>query len=333
MVNSAANSSQSGSKAGSCLSALLVSLAVLIIAPPVQSAPPVLDTINFSPTTPDEAESISFVMLATDPEGQTMTRAWDFGDGGTSTDESPAHTYAADGSFTVQVTVTDSVGESSSTSTVVTVDNASPVIQSLGGDQSGETNATLSFQGVATDPGGDPLTYAWDWGDGSPPESGSALSSHTHVFTAAGVYLVTWIVTDDQGAATQQTISVEVNALPVISQLNVDQVSSVEGDIVTFEVIASDPDGHTISYSWDFGDNSPPIVSATPAHVFADDGDYTVTVTVTDQLGAASSSSVVFPVLNGPPVLLALWAARPASWVRASHLLGARRTREVLPTP
>ncbi len=270
------------------------------------NAPPVLDTINFSPTTPEEAESITFVVLATDPEGQTMTRAWDFGDGFSSTDESPTHAYAADGSFTVQVTVTDSAGGSSSVSTVVTVDNASPLIQSLGGDLTGETNATFSFQGVATDPGGDPLTYTWDWGDGSPQESGSSLSSHTHVFTSAGVYLVTLIVADDQGAETQQTISVAVNALPVISQLNVDQVSSVEGDIVAFEVVASDPDGHTISYSWDFGDNSPLISSATPAHVFVDDGDYTVTVTVTDQLGAARSSSVVFSVLNGPPVLLAL---------------------------
>jgi len=266
----------------------------------------VLDTINFSPTTPSEGQDINFVMLATDPEGQTMTRVWDFGDGSSSTDEVPIHSYAADGSFTVEVTVTDSDGESSSASALVTVDNANPEILSLDGDLSGETNATFSFQGVATDPGGDPLTYTWDWGDGSAQDSGPNLASATHVFTSAGVYLVTLIVNDDQGAATQQTVSVDVNALPVISQLNAAPLSSVEGDIVAFEVFASDPDGHVLSYSWDFGDNSPLISSVTPAHVFVDDGDYTVTVTVTDQLGAVVSDSLVYSVANGPPVLLAL---------------------------
>ena len=307
MNNSAANSSQSAGKVGLGLALSLVALAWLVAVPRAEAAPPVLDSVFFSPTAPEEAEDISFVLLATDPEGQTMTRVWDFGDGSpTSTAENPTHSYAQDGSFIVQVIVTDSDGESATGSTVVTVVNASPEIQDLHGVLIGETNATLSFGVVATDPGGDLLTYVWNWGDGSPQESSGTVNSSAHVFTAAGVYLVTAIVSDDQGASAQETVSVAVNALPVISALNVDQSSSVEGDIVSFEVIAADPDLHSISYIWNFGDNSPPITSDTPSHVFADDGDYNVTVTVTDQLGAASSSAVVFSVSNGPPVLLAL---------------------------
>jgi len=285
---------------------LLIVLASVGIAQPALAAPPVLDTINFSPSNPEEGESINFVVLATDPEGETMTRVWDFGDNTSSTDENPTHSYSSDGSFSVQVTVTDSSGDSTTESVVVVVDNASPEIQSLSGDVTGETAALLSFQAIATDPGNDPLTYSWNWGDGSAVEAGTSLSSPTHAFALAGVYTVTLTVSDDVGAEAEQTLSVAVNALPVISALTSDQVSSVEGEIVSFEVIASDPDLHTLSYSWDFGDNSAPIFSATPSHVFVDDGEYTVTVTVTDQLGAVRSQQLVFWVANGPPVLLAL---------------------------
>ena len=44
-----------------------------------------------------------------DPEGEPLTYAWDFGDGTTSTAANPTHTYAAAGSYTVRLTVSDGV--------------------------------------------------------------------------------------------------------------------------------------------------------------------------------------------------------------------------------
>lgn len=56
-----------------------------------------------------------------DPEGRALTRAWTFGDGGSSAAECPRHTYALDGTYTITLTVTDDADQSDSAITRVTV--------------------------------------------------------------------------------------------------------------------------------------------------------------------------------------------------------------------
>jgi len=86
------------------------------------NAPPVA---NFSFTT--SGLTATFTDSSTDPQGNgTITsRAWNFGDGTTSTATSPTKTYAAAGTYTVTETVTDSGGLTSSKSASVTVASAS----------------------------------------------------------------------------------------------------------------------------------------------------------------------------------------------------------------
>jgi len=273
------------------------------------AAPPVVGAVNFTPGSPLEGGTTTFGVAATDPEGQTMTYLWDFGGGATSTDVSPEHAFANDGTATVTVTVTDFSGEATSVSTQVEVLNVAPTIQTLTGDLTGETAATLSYQAVATDPGADTLTYTWDWDDGSPLESGSTLANHSHSYAFAGNYDIELLVSDDGGGTSTTNLLVAVNALPVIQSMTADVASATEGDVVTFEVVATDPDQHALSYQWDFGDGTAPLVSPNPLHTFADDGAFTVVVTVTDQVGAARSQSLLFVVANGPPELIALVGA------------------------
>jgi hypothetical protein len=79
-------------------------------------------------------------------------------------------------------------------------------------------------------------------------------------------------------------------------------------EIVTFNASASyDPDGNIVSYRWDFGDGNVTTVTAPSiTHVYENCGDRTVTLTVTDNEGLASSVSQTVPVIN--PSLLRLWA-------------------------
>ena len=59
--------------------------------------------------------------------------------------------------------------------------------------------------------------------------------------------------------------------------------------IVTFEASPSyDPDGTIVEYLWDFGDGST-ATGVTVNHVYLEDGNYTVTLNVTDDDGASSS--------------------------------------------
>ena len=63
-----------------------------------------------------------------DPDGTDVTFAWDFGDGQTSTEAAPSHTYTTAGDFTATLTVTDGDGEIASSTQTITVGNTAPTI-------------------------------------------------------------------------------------------------------------------------------------------------------------------------------------------------------------
>ncbi|GAA2360564.1 ThuA domain-containing protein [Dactylosporangium salmoneum] len=64
-----------------------------------------------------------------DPDGQAITYAWAFGDGGTSTEANPSHTYTTNGNFTAQLTVTDDGGRTGTANVLVTVGNTAPTVK------------------------------------------------------------------------------------------------------------------------------------------------------------------------------------------------------------
>ncbi|MET9495595.1 PQQ-dependent sugar dehydrogenase [Streptomyces sp. NPDC006552] len=65
---------------------------------------------------------------SSDADGDSLSYAWKFGDGGTSTQADPSHTYTANGQYTATLTVTDSTGKSGSASVLVTVGNTAPKV-------------------------------------------------------------------------------------------------------------------------------------------------------------------------------------------------------------
>jgi hypothetical protein len=88
----------------------------------LDAAPQPVAGIGFSPFNPSVFDNIQFYDQSYDPAGlgfQSFT--WDFGDGTTSTDQSPTHQYAADGDYTVQHSATTVDGRLGSTSQVVQV--------------------------------------------------------------------------------------------------------------------------------------------------------------------------------------------------------------------
>src|SRR5690606_28946293 len=74
---------------------------------------------NFTFTTSELVAS--FTDASTDSDGTIASRAWTFGDGGTATTANPSHTYAAAGTYTVGLTVTDDDGATNIVSKAVTV--------------------------------------------------------------------------------------------------------------------------------------------------------------------------------------------------------------------
>jgi serine protease len=87
---------------------------------PPPNQPP---TANFSYTA--SALAVTFTDASSDSDGAVVAWSWNFGDGNTSTVQNPAHTYAADGTYTVSLTVTDDDGATAVTSQNVTVSSGS----------------------------------------------------------------------------------------------------------------------------------------------------------------------------------------------------------------
>ncbi len=165
--------------------------------------PPVAD---FSSSVTNLAVSFSSAG-STDRDGTIASRAWDFGDGATSTQVNPNHTYAAAGTFPVKLTVTDDQGASASVTKDVTVSEA-PNQAPTATFTATPTALDLSVDAsVSEDPDGTVASYAWNWGDSTPSGNGVTAS---HTYASGGTYTVTLTVTDDDGATDQTTRSVTV---------------------------------------------------------------------------------------------------------------------------
>ncbi|MFT4297058.1 MAG: PKD domain-containing protein [Micropruina sp.] len=149
---------------------------------------------------------VNFTNQSTDPDGTVASYAWDFGDGGTSTQASPSHTYASAGTWTVKLTVTDNGGETDEvTHQVTTVANQAPTA-SFSHTVNG---MAVSFNGTgSSDPDGTVASYAWTFGDGG---TGTGASP-SHSYAAAGSYTVKLTVTDNDGATGDVTQTVTVAA-------------------------------------------------------------------------------------------------------------------------
>lgn len=147
----------------------------------------------------------------------------------------------------------------------------------------------------SSDPDGQINSYAWDLGDN---KTSTAQNPPQYTYSQAGTYTVKLTVTDNGGAtgtASQQVTVAPVNQEPTASfTVNCQQLTcSFNG------TNSSDPDqGDSIaSYSWNFGDNSAPGSGVTTSHPYAA-GQYTVTLTVTDQHGASGTTTRTFQVSN-----------------------------------
>lgn len=241
------------------------------------------------PYTGSEGSPVLFSGSETDPgTADSHTYAWTFGDGTTGTGQNPSHTYLDDGVFTVSVTVTDDDGGASpAATTTATISNEAPTANA-GGAYSGVEGAIISFNGSATDPGaGDTFTYAWTLGDGTV----STAQNPSHGYADNGTYVVTLIVTDDNGGVSpaSTTSAVITNANPVAGHGG--PYSGSEGAPVAFTGSVTDggsADTHT--YAWTFGDGAS-ATGQTPSHTYAQDGSYTVTVVVTDDDGGVSATA------------------------------------------
>lgn len=143
---------------------------------------------------------------SSDSDGTIASYTWDFGDGTTGTAATPSHTYAADGTFTATLTVTDDGGATNAVTNTITVTNRAPTAAIT----SSCLGLSCTFDGTgSSDSDGTISAYGWDYGD-----SGNGTAATTsHTYSAAGTYSVKLTVTDNGGTSTPLTKSITVAAV------------------------------------------------------------------------------------------------------------------------
>jgi PGF-pre-PGF domain-containing protein len=154
-------------------------------------SPPPSANFTATPISGTAPLSVLFTDVST---GTITTYAWDFGDGNTSTLQSPSHTYDVTGIFTVNLTATGPGGSDSEEKVdYITVNLPPPTANFTATPVAGTTPLSVQFTGTST---GTITAYSWDFGDGST----STLQNPSHSYSAAGMYSVNLTVTGPGGS-------------------------------------------------------------------------------------------------------------------------------------
>jgi PKD repeat protein len=189
-----------------------------------------------------------------DQDRDALTYSWTFGDGTNDSGVKVSHSYEADGSYTIGLTVSDGKA-TNSTSKAVTIINAPPVILSYipstasAGIMEGEQQ---NFSVTASNADGDPLTYVWSLDNKTVPGN-STKYTFSAGYDSAGSYKVKVTVSDGMLETSREWLLTvkNVNRPPSIVLVEpYGNASVAEGATLTLKATAEDPDNDLLTYVW-----------------------------------------------------------------------------------
>ncbi len=178
--------------------------------------------------------------------------------------------------------------------------NQWPIADS-GPDRVATSGLSIQFDASGSvDPDGTISTYVWDFGDG---DTATGITA-SHTFTGGTDRTVTLTVTDNAGATDVDTTFVEVN-LPPTAEAGPPRFGD-PGEIISHNGASStDSDGSVVTYAWNYGDGTFGSGQSV-THSYSSSGQYTVTLTVTDDDGASGSDTTTVNITGTdsvPPVI------------------------------
>jgi len=231
--------------------------------------------------------------------------------------------------YDINVTVTDDDGGVGTANTTVTVNNVAPAVTAIG--DTVDENGTATVNGTIYDPGTyDTFTVEIDWGEGTPetynynnsPYNVSIHYNETHQYrddnptgTSSDNYEISVTVTDDDGGVGTDDTTVTVNNVAPVT--NIDSITDENGAEIGIEVPVTlisltvnvagsftdvgTRDTHNASMDWDDGtsDDLGVVSGITDAsHIYADPGNYTMTLAVTDDDTGVDTATALITVVD-----------------------------------
>lgn len=228
-------------------------------------------------------DTVSFTNTSSFSGTGMLSYDWDFGNGDTSTNESPYVIYSISGSYTVSLIATSDQSCADTTYKSVTA-YPNPVAGFTA--DSVCLGDVLAFNNQSTISSGS-ISYTWDFGDGNTSTNVQA----THTYGSVGTFEVILWAESNMGCVDTDTQTVVIYEQPIASFTS---NTACNSDTTFF---TNNSIGSNLTYTWDFGDNGIDSVS-NPTHIYTDAGTYTVILSISNNNGCADtyqSSVTVYP--------------------------------------
>jgi PKD repeat protein len=228
---------------------------------------------------------------------------WDFGDGNTSTEESPIHTYSEDNVYIVSLTTVDSSGCTAYASDVICTFNNGSIDSFYYGCQAmffasnpdPSNYFTFIFEDYSFTSS---LSWSWDFGDGNT----STVQNPTHTYQNDGYYDVTLTVTSIDGCESSITMGIFVGVHTWNEwdcQAMYLPMPNGETNGFFFLDFSSSP-SQIQSWLWDFGDGNT-STEQNPTHTYSQAGIYSVSLSI--QSVDSCSSIISFDLDTENPLM------------------------------
>jgi PKD repeat protein len=238
-------------------------------------------TANFS-ATPVSGLNPLVVQFTDGSAGTITSRQWEFGDGQTSVDLNPQHTYTTPGSYTVSLTVSGPAGSDVESKTNY-ISVFSEVISNFSADRTnGIAPLSVSFTNGST---GSYSNLSWSFGDGGT----STSTNPTHNYTTGGVYTVSLTASGPGGTDTETKSNYITVYSAVVAGFTASPLSGIVPLTVNFTNTST---GSYTNLSWNFGDGGS-STATNPSHVYSSSGTYSVVLTASGPGGTSQSTSTI----------------------------------------
>ena len=255
-----------------------------------------------------------------DPDGQISQYNWTLEQDGQSltfTGKTFTHQFSESAAYTVRLTVVNSDNVSASTTTEITVGDVPVARFEMRPDSSPVAHEDVTFDATkSTDPDGSISSYEWEFRE-KPSQNPERASGATVTRSfPAGTYAVTLTVRDQEGFSASMSKTLHVNQSPT-AQFDISPESPTVDQEITFDAGASrDPDGSIETYDWEFREkDTQPVETASGKTITRSlaSGEYTISLTVTDDDGATHTSSRPLSIAPPPIAPTARFDISPAS--------------------
>ncbi len=218
---------------------------------------------------------------------------WDFGDGTTSSEYAPTHLYIDPGVYEVSLIATDSLSCNIADTSLFDIVISTPV--DYVPDFTYEIDCATQSIICTNTTGYDFLSYVWEMGDGTTIEDMNA----EHSYLEPGNYTIT-LTAVDEGCLSDSTITTDIVIFnEVVAVIGNDDMQGCAPYEVDFE-----NNSGGVTFQWDFGDGSILQTGQNVSHIYAEPGDYTVTLYAlgnTECPGADTTTSAV-SVIDPAPI-------------------------------